>query len=241
MFIIILSILFFAFAILITIYSKRIVGAAGEYWVKKELKMLPREYLTLNDVMVKTNNKTSQIDHIIVSKYGVFVIETKQYNGVLIGNDYDKKWEFKAGNKVLYINNPVHQNYGHVQALKEVLRLNEEKFIPIVCISSNAKINIKSDKVVSINSLIKKIREYNVEILPEYKDIYKTLEFLNVTSKDARESHVNNKKEQIKEKEQNTQHKCPKCGGNLITRKGKYGEFIGCSNYPKCKFTKQIL
>ena len=31
---------------------------------------------------------------------------------------------------------------------------------------------------------------------------------------------------------------CPKCGGKLVKRKGKYGEFIGCSNYPKCHFIK---
>lgn len=31
---------------------------------------------------------------------------------------------------------------------------------------------------------------------------------------------------------------CPKCGGKLVKRKGKYGEFIGCSNYPKCHYKK---
>ena len=31
---------------------------------------------------------------------------------------------------------------------------------------------------------------------------------------------------------------CPKCGGSLIERSGKYGKFFGCSNYPKCNFTK---
>lgn len=30
---------------------------------------------------------------------------------------------------------------------------------------------------------------------------------------------------------------CPKCGGNLIERKGKFGKFIGCSNYPSCDYT----
>ncbi|MDD6393178.1 MAG: topoisomerase DNA-binding C4 zinc finger domain-containing protein [Prevotella sp.] len=30
---------------------------------------------------------------------------------------------------------------------------------------------------------------------------------------------------------------CPKCGGQLIKRNGKYGSFYGCSNYPNCKFT----
>jgi len=33
---------------------------------------------------------------------------------------------------------------------------------------------------------------------------------------------------------------CPKCGGNLVERIGKYGKFYGCSNYPKCQYTKNI-
>lgn len=33
---------------------------------------------------------------------------------------------------------------------------------------------------------------------------------------------------------------CPKCGGNMVHKKGKYGEFLGCSNYPKCRYTQNI-
>ena len=33
---------------------------------------------------------------------------------------------------------------------------------------------------------------------------------------------------------------CPKCGGRLKEKKGKYGKFLGCSNYPKCKYTENI-
>lgn len=32
---------------------------------------------------------------------------------------------------------------------------------------------------------------------------------------------------------------CPRCGGKLYRREGKYGEFLGCSNYPKCNYTKK--
>lgn len=32
---------------------------------------------------------------------------------------------------------------------------------------------------------------------------------------------------------------CPKCGGELIMRDGKYGSFIGCSNFPKCRYTQK--
>ena len=34
--------------------------------------------------------------------------------------------------------------------------------------------------------------------------------------------------------------KCPKCGGNLIERTGRYGAFLGCSNYPYCRFTHKM-
>lgn len=37
-----------------------------------------------------------------------------------------------------------------------------------------------------------------------------------------------------------TDLKCPQCGGNLVQREGKFGKFFGCSNYPKCKFTKKL-
>ena len=35
--------------------------------------------------------------------------------------------------------------------------------------------------------------------------------------------------------------KCPKCGHNLVIRMSKYGKFIACSNYPKCKYTEKII
>lgn len=110
--------IFVALDILLYVNYKKWIGKAGEFWVKRELKKLPKDYFIINDVMVKTSdNKTHQIDHIIVSKYGIFVIETKQYNGYIKGNDYDKRWLIKNGNKRFYVNNPLHQNYGHVKSL----------------------------------------------------------------------------------------------------------------------------
>lgn len=39
---------------------------------------------------------------------------------------------------------------------------------------------------------------------------------------------------------ENTENVCPKCGSKLVKRNGKYGEFFGCSGFPKCKYTKNI-
>ena len=47
--------------------------------------------------------------------------------------------------------------------------------------------------------------------------------------------HVHNIQERREKIEQGI---CPLCGGKLVLRDGKYGEFYGCSNYPKCKFKK---
>ena len=33
---------------------------------------------------------------------------------------------------------------------------------------------------------------------------------------------------------------CPRCGSTLVARHGKNGDFMGCSGYPKCRFTKKI-
>ncbi len=41
-------------------------------------------------------------------------------------------------------------------------------------------------------------------------------------------------------KAESEKEKCPQCNGNLIERRGKFGKFYGCSNYPKCRFIKKI-
>ena len=65
----------------------------GEFWVKLELKKLPKDkYSILNNIMIKDKNGTHQIDHIILSNYGIFVVEMKNYYGLIKGNESDNKW-----------------------------------------------------------------------------------------------------------------------------------------------------
>ena len=218
-------------AILSEIFYKKFVGKAGEYHVKNELKKLPNEkYLVLNDLMIESNNMTYQIDHIVVSAFGIFVIETKQYNGYIVGSEYDKKW--KQNNK-FYINNPIHQ--------KDVLKLNNNKFIPIVCIPSTANIKVNSKShVLHIYELNKTILSYKETILDNYNEIYKAINSLNIMDKNKRKEHIKYAKEVKNNKTINENNCCPKCGGRLILREGKYGKFYGCSNFPKCRYTKKI-
>ncbi len=62
-------------------------GKRGEIRVHDILSHLSDEYHILNDVVLKTERGTTQIDHIVVSKYGIYAIETKNYRGEIYGDD----------------------------------------------------------------------------------------------------------------------------------------------------------
>ena len=63
--------------------------------------------------------------------------------------------------------------------------------------------------------------------------LYKLLSY-NITDRNAVKAHITN----IREEHKSDSSRCPKCGGELVLRQSKYGTFYGCSNYPKCKYTK---
>lgn len=236
----ILSWLFFLTSILFYLNRRFINGKAGEFWTKKELKKLNDEYKTINNILIETNDgKTHQIDHVVISKYGIFVIETKHFNATLQGDDYVKNWTYKTFKKIEYIKNPIHQNYGHVQALKELLNIEEDKLISIVCITSNAKARIKSDKVVSIVSLLDKIKSYNIIKIDNEEELYNKIKLLNIEDKQKRKQHIKTTRELKEQKEIDNKNKCPLCGSYLVGRTGKNGPFTGCSNYPNCKYTRK--
>lgn len=77
--------------------------------------------------MIKQNGCTHQIDHLIISQFGIFVVEMKNYYGLILGEEHKDKWIQYLGKKKSYFLNPIHQNYGHVKALEELLNIKEIK------------------------------------------------------------------------------------------------------------------
>lgn len=232
-------ILMFIFILTIKIFGKRIIGWFGEYWTKEQLDRLPKDqYTVLNDILIETDGRTHQIDHIIISPYGIFSIETKQYNGFIIGNKYDKKWTRYVGKKKYYYENPIRQNYGHVKALSELLKIDEPKIYNIVCIPSKAKLKIEHDgELTRYDTLVDKILTYKEVVINNPNDIVDIINRKNITDSKIRKKHIKNIRNNIID---NDSTKCPKCGGQLVERNGQYGKFLGCSNYPKCKYTSNI-
>ena len=90
------------------IFYKQIVGWFGEHWTKEALRELPKaKYIIINNLFLSINGLTHQIDHVIISPYGIFSIETKQYNGYITGSKYDKNWVRHAGKEKILL----HKSY----------------------------------------------------------------------------------------------------------------------------------
>ena len=109
-------------------------GIAGEFIVNLGAKLFldKEKYHLIKNVTLPTENGSTQIDHVIVSKYGVFVVETKNMKGWIFGSPNQKTWTQKIYKHSSKFQNPLHQNYKHTKTLESLLGLNEEQIFSVV-------------------------------------------------------------------------------------------------------------
>lgn len=108
----------------IKVFKPFLKGKVGEFAVSAHVKLyLDKEkYILLNDcTFPDEQNQTTQIDHILLSPYGIFVIETKNYKGWIFGGERQKTWTQKIYKNSYKFQNPLHQNYKHQKVLEAVL------------------------------------------------------------------------------------------------------------------------
>jgi restriction system protein len=145
----------------------------GEELVRKSIiNQLPSSaWHLLNNVTLKVGDGTTQIDHILVSRYGVFVIETKHYTGWIFGDAKSKQW-----NQVIYgtkhrFQNPLHQNYKHLKAVQELLDfLSPEQIIGVVVFTGDAEFKTPIPTGVhSIETMLSYLKSLNQEVITKNK------------------------------------------------------------------------
>ncbi len=232
---------FMMLSMLIRIFTPTIKGWIGEATVATILSTLPKEeYRVLNNIMLRTDRGTTQIDHVVVSNYGIFVIETKNYKGWITGSENSEQWIKNMYGKKYPFRNPIKQNFGHVKALESVLRLPNNVFIPIVVFSSNANLKVKTNHLVvytvKLKSTILSFHEKKIDST-HLEQMVSNITEANVDSKENRKEHVEGiRNKVITDRLSIKNGVCPKCGGRLVQRRGKYGAFTGCSNYPRCRY-----
>lgn len=233
-------------------------GKRGEQIVADMLAQLSSDYVTLNDVIIKGKGWSTQMDHVVVSKFGVFVIETKNYRGTVYGSDNLDKWKqiirtdvtyrknfFKTYTYITknYLYNPVKQNQAHAKVLKRLLTsFPYLPVFPIVVFVGDADLKIHTRySVIYAGQLLRTIYAPRTEYLRK-EDVSAIVELIlshNCASEVEREAHENYVSNREMNEQKVSSRTCPRCGGNLILRHGSYGSFWGCTNYPMCNYIKK--
>jgi restriction system protein len=109
-------------------------GIVGEMFVRFSAKLFldNAEFRRLHNITLPTIDGTTQIDHIFVSRYGIFVVETKNLSGWIFGDAKQATWTQKLYKKTYKIQNPLRQNFKHIKALEYALNLPSENFHSVI-------------------------------------------------------------------------------------------------------------
>lgn len=218
------------------------IGKDGEKKVAKILgKSIPdRQYIINNFLFTDENGASCQIDHIVINRNGIFVIETKNYSGIIYGSKTQREWlqvqPYKNQEKTFY--NPLMQNDTHIYRLSRYLNA-KNLFHNIVVFLDNADISNVST-IAFPSSAIPSLINMNFGFIlsaQQINDIYYRLLDLKKNNRISEKAHV----KRIKTAKYKIEHNiCPKCGGRLVVRNTQIGKFYGCENYPNCKFRKEL-
>lgn len=185
------------------------IGELGEHKINIQLDQLPKGCKYLSDLMVmnaKSRTGYSQIDHVVITPRGLFVIETKNYNGEIKGKREDKSWTVSNRFKMY---NPFMQNYGHIQAIKSYLpSYKEVRYISLVSFTMRCRFSVdpelrkiqSDDLIVYDVELSEYIQRKMNRIQAEQSDtilseldiqkIYETLQEANITDLSVRDEHI---------------------------------------------------
>lgn len=142
----------------------QIKGRMGEDRVAHILKSLPEpDYRIGNNIIILTHEgKSVQYDHIVVSIYGIFIIETKNMAGVIRGNPKASMWEQEIDDRKFRMYNPIRQNYGHVVELQRLLGVDHDIF-SVICFIERCELEIEKPwvPVVQPLELVSTLKKYN--------------------------------------------------------------------------------
>ncbi|SDX46994.1 NERD domain-containing protein [Paenibacillus sp. CF384] len=223
--------------------SPTIKGIIGEKSVIRKLNKLDkRKYEVIHDLTIpSTSGRTTQIDHVVISIHGIFVIETKNYRGWIVGDERSEYWTQVIYKRKEKLYNPLRQNYGHIQAIASLFPDGDNlPLIGIVSFSGRADLKVKtSQEVIYASKLVRTIEKYNDVVLDmqQIEHIVAVMKASQLNGKQVKKEHVKAIKEVAATKQRMvTNNLCPKCGSELVERTGKYGKFKGCSAYPKCRY-----
>lgn len=130
-------------------------------------------YLFNNIILYSSHTISTQIDHVVVSRYGIFIIENKDYGGWIYGTENNKQWTCTYQNGEKYpFQNPIHQNYLHTEAVKRIIPFVKKGLFSVVVFSNRSEFKTVFPKnIVHSNSLVEYLKSFK-EVVFSKEDLY---------------------------------------------------------------------
>jgi hypothetical protein len=127
----------------------------------------PPDYHLMNHITLQLEDGTTQVDHILVSRFGVFVIETKDYSGWIFANAKDANWTQVLFKKKFKFQNPIFQNLRHVRAVQGLLDfLPAQAVTSIVVFTGDAEFKTEVPTgVFSVSGFLNHVRSQTAEAM----------------------------------------------------------------------------
>jgi len=204
------------------------------------LSLDSRIYRRVHNIILPSKNGTTQIDHLLVSPYGLFIVETKNKKGWIFGSENEPKWTQTLFKEKYTFQNPLHQTFRQKKVLSEFLGLNESQIHTVVYFVGDCTFKTPLPGNVINSGIGRYFKKFQNHIFSPQgiEHIVKILEGHISNSTLTKRDHLQSLRQRHAS---NTI--CPKCGSILIERTANKGpmagsKFLGCSNYPKCRFTK---
>jgi restriction system protein len=223
-------------------------GLLGEGFVKSAARLrLPTEiYHSFHNVTLRTDDGTTQIDHIFVSRFGIFVLETKNMQGWIFGGEHQAEWTQRIFKETFKFQNPLRQNYKHVKTLEALLDVPSETIHSVVVFAGDSTFKTPMPaNVTSGGGFISYIKSFNETVLSEAQ-VHSALSQIHMRRLEpTRKTHREHGRHLKSKTAPTAERLCPQCGSNMILRKAKRGsnagnQFWGCSTYPRCRTVQYI-
>lgn len=246
-------------------------GLLGEFSTYKCLQPLAgyKRYL-FNLYIPKSNGETTELDIVLLHESGIYVFESKNYSGWIVGAESEQYWTQLLGRDHSQKNqfyNPILQNEGHLRWLRIFLGDRTLPLYSYIVFSDHCTlkdINLTGRKhcIVKRNNLLSAVErnaaKTKVKLNKDKIDkLFEKLYPLTQIDKAKKLAHIKNIKQRTQNNSPTISHAaartisktdksiCPRCGKKLVMRtaaKGNYKgkKFLGCSNYPECRYIKNL-
>lgn len=218
-------------------------GYLGELLVRLMTWIMLDEntYRRVHNVTLPTSDGTTQIDHVFVSRFGIFVLETKNMQGWIFGSEHQAQWTQKIFKHSYKFQNPLRQNFKHVKAIGAALQIPPETIHSVVAFVGGSTFKTAMPSNITYGagaiSYIKSYRKVEFTEAQVFEMVVKIQSGRLAPTLATHREHVQRLKDRSNP---NADRLCPKCGSALVLRTAKSGakagqKFWGCSSFPKCR------